>query len=84
MASYPADVEEYIKSKVDTGEFDSEDAFISKATRLYRELETRHAQLKSDVRAAIDEVQEGNSVPLDIEAIKQGLANELDEQGMPH
>ncbi len=83
MAGYPIDVEQYIKSKVSTGEFSSEDAFICEATRVYREIESRYQHLKLDVQAAIDEVRAGHTQPLDIEAIQQELSNEIDERGMP-
>ena len=83
MANYPADIEQYIKAKVATGEFNSEDSFLCEATRVYRDMETRHQQLKSDVQAAIDEVNSGKTLPMDMEIVKDELAREIDEQGSP-
>ncbi len=48
----------------------------TEAIRVYRELETRHAQLKSDVQAAIDEADQDLAEPLDIEAIKAELTSQ--------
>ena len=56
----------------------------SEAARLYREIETRHQQLKTDVQAAIDEADRGESEVLDIDSIKQELVDELDSRGRPH
>ena len=51
--------------------------------RLYLEIEIKHAQLKADIQAAIDEADRGLGKPLDIEAIKSQLAVELDKEGRP-
>jgi len=83
MAGYPPDLEEYVEQKVQSGEFRSRDEFAAEAARLYRELDERHAALKSDVGAALDEARRGESQPLDIEALKQALIDNLDERGSP-
>jgi hypothetical protein len=46
------------------------------AVRLYREMETRRAQLKADIQEAIDESDRGLSEPLDMEAIEAELEAE--------
>ncbi len=83
MTVFPADIEAYVQQKLAAGEFKSRDELAIKALRLYREMEKRHAQLKSDVQAAIDEADRGLSEPMDIEAIKAELRAELDSQGRP-
>jgi Arc/MetJ-type ribon-helix-helix transcriptional regulator len=83
MASYPPDLEEYVEQKVQSGEFRSRDDFAAEAARLYRELEERHRALKSDISAALGEAKQGESEPLDLEALGQELRDELDEQGNP-
>jgi putative addiction module CopG family antidote len=81
MATYPPDLEAYVQQKIASGEFHSRDELAVEAVRLYREVEARHAQLKADIHAAIDEADRGLCKPLDIEAIKAELAAEFDEQG---
>ncbi|MEX0978781.1 MAG: hypothetical protein WDZ48_08025 [Pirellulales bacterium] len=83
MATYPPDLEAYVQQKIASGEFQSRDELAAEAVRLYRELEARHAQLKSDVQAAIDEADRGLCEPLDIETIKAELSAELDSHGRP-
>jgi Arc/MetJ-type ribon-helix-helix transcriptional regulator len=73
MASFLPDIEAYVLQKIATGQFGSRDELAAEAIRVYRDLETKHAQLKSDVQAAIDEADRGLSKPLDIEAIKAEL-----------
>jgi len=79
----PVDLERYVGSKVASGAFGSREEFLVEAVRVYRELEARHELIKADVRAGIDQADRGLSEPLDIEAIKRELAEELDDQGRP-
>ncbi len=83
MFPYPPDLAQYIQTKVANGQFRSPDDFAIEAARLYRELEQRHEQLKSDIAAAIEEADRGECEPLDIESIKAELSAELDEEGQP-
>ncbi|MFH1923726.1 MAG: type II toxin-antitoxin system ParD family antitoxin, partial [Planctomycetota bacterium] len=75
------ELEQYVQQKVASGQFASAEEFASEAMRLYRDLEARHESLKRDVQAALDQSEKGQSMPLDMDAIKQELTDELDEQG---
>jgi putative addiction module CopG family antidote len=70
MASFLPDIESYVQQKIATGQFGSREELAAEAIRIYRDLETKHAQLKSDVQAAIDEADQGLSEPLDMDSIK--------------
>jgi Arc/MetJ-type ribon-helix-helix transcriptional regulator len=82
-APLPAELEQYVETKVAAGEFASRDALVLEAVRLYRELELRHDLLKADIQLAIKQSDEGMSAPLDIQAIQRELSEELDERGRP-
>jgi putative addiction module CopG family antidote len=83
MLTYPPDIESYVQQTVAKGTFRSRDEFAVEAARLYREIESRREQLKSDIQAAIEEANRGESAPLDIEAIKRELTEELNLNGQP-
>ena len=75
-------LEAYVQHKLAAGQFASRDELTAEAVRrVYRELETKRAQLKSDVQAAIDEAEQGLAEPLDIDAIKAELTAELAPDG---
>lgn len=76
MFDVPQDLETYVARKVATGQFRSVDELAIEALRVYRELEAKHAQLKSDVQAAVEESDRGLCEPLDIEAIKREVRSE--------
>lgn len=83
MATYPPDLEAYVQQKIAAGQFRSREELAIEAVRLYREIEQKRANLKSDVQAAIDEADRGLCEPMDIDAIKAELRAELDSQGRP-
>ena len=75
------DIEEYVQQKIASGEFESREQFALEAMRIYRELEARHEQLRTEVQERITQAEQGQVGPLDIGAIKQELVDELDENG---
>jgi Arc/MetJ-type ribon-helix-helix transcriptional regulator len=80
MATFLPDIEAYVQQKLATGQFRSREELAAEAIRLYRDLEVTHAQLKSDVQAAIDEAEQGLTEPLDIDDIKAEIMSELDAE----
>ncbi len=83
MTNPTSDLDHYVNAKIASGEFGSREEFLLETARIYRELETQHADLKSQVQERIGEANKGGVEPLDIEAIKAELAQELDETGRP-
>ena len=81
MPGLSPDLEQYVQQKVASGQFSSSEEFAVEAMCLYRELEDRHALLKADVQIALEQSARGESAPLDMDAIKRELIDELDEQG---
>ena len=83
MTNPTADLDQYVDAKIASGEFGSRDEFFLETARVYRDLEAKHADLKFLVRQRIDEANQGELAPLDIDAIKEELTRELDETGQP-
>jgi Arc/MetJ-type ribon-helix-helix transcriptional regulator len=81
MSTYPPEIENYVERKIATGQFRSREEFAEEAARVYQALDERHAKLKNDVQAAIDEANAGLSEDLDIDVIKQEIIAEVDENG---
>jgi Arc/MetJ-type ribon-helix-helix transcriptional regulator len=81
MANPNSDLDRYVDAKVSSGEFGSREEFFLETARVYRELEARHADLKSLIQERIDEAERCELDSLDIDAIKAELARELDTTG---
>ncbi len=74
----PAELEQYVDEKIASGQFASRDAFLVEAVRMYREFESRHEMLKSEIRAAVQQAEQGMTEPLNIEAIQRELSEPCD------
>jgi Arc/MetJ-type ribon-helix-helix transcriptional regulator len=59
----PTDLQGYVRQKVDSGAFSSEQEFAAAAIRLYCDLESRHELLRADVQAAIDQSDRATASP---------------------
>ena len=68
------DLEQLIDAKVDSGHYESATEVVSDALRLLDEWDriqaARQAELKRDIRRGLEQLDRGESAPLDIEAIK--------------
>jgi Arc/MetJ-type ribon-helix-helix transcriptional regulator len=83
MTNQTSDLDQYVDAKISSGEFGSREEFFLETARIYRELEARHADLKSLIQERIGEADGSDLQPLDIDAIKAELAQELDACGRP-
>ena len=81
MATYSPDLQQFVQDQLATGEFRDEEDLMQQALTVYRELRTRHDTLRADIESAIAQANRGEVAPLDIDAIKAELTNELDEAG---
>ena len=63
-------IDQYVHQKIASGQFSSREEFARETFRVYRELETQHAELRAEVQRRIAGVERGEVGPLDIEAIK--------------
>ena len=63
-------IDRYVQQKIASGQFASREEFSREAIRVYRELETQHAELQAEVQRRIAQVERGEVGPLDIEAVK--------------
>jgi Arc/MetJ-type ribon-helix-helix transcriptional regulator len=75
------DLQTYVASKVASGQFGNAEEFATEAIRVYRKIERDHAELCSAVQERIARADAGDLVPLDIDALKQQLAEGLSEDG---
>lgn len=79
--TYPPDLQQIVDEELASGDFESESDLLIRALKVYRELKARHNSLRKDVETAIATADRGEVAPLDIDAIKAELTNELDESG---
>ena len=66
-------LEQYVDSKVASGEFRSREEFFFETARVFKDLEERHASLKALMAERMEEAARGEVAPLDVAAIKEEL-----------
>ena len=81
--TYPPKLDQVVKQELASGAFRSEEELVINALSAFREMRLRHDQLHHDVQEAIGQARRGDIAPLDIDAIKSELMNEIDDQGQP-
>ncbi len=62
--SIPKDLEDYVQSKVASGQCASQEALIAEALRVYRKIEESHAELRASVEEARRDHDRGDYVAL--------------------
>ena len=59
--------QQFVNQKLQSGEFDSPEAVVDEALRRWREDDRAVAKLKAAVQAGLDQLDDGQGAPLDIE-----------------
>lgn len=72
-------IEQYIRDKVDSGEFASPEEFTQEAVRVYHRLETQQAELQAEMQKRIVEADRDEVAPLNMERIKAVGRNRLQD-----
>lgn len=80
---YTPEIAEFVEQELASGEFTDESALVNQALQFYRELKLRHGDLKQHIGVALDQADQGQVSPLDIDEIVSELEEELDETGQP-
>ena len=68
--AYPPDLLSFVQRELAAGAYSSEDELLLEGVRVLRELKLRHDQLRADVVHAIAQADRGETMPMDVEAIK--------------
>ena len=77
----PRELEPFIRRALSAGEYRSKDELVLDAVRTLRELKRRHRLLKDDIRHAIEQLDRGKGMTLDMNAIKVKARARFASQG---
>jgi putative addiction module CopG family antidote len=85
--SLPADLAAFVHEQVDRGSFPTEEEVVVAALSLLRDHEElrriRLERLKAKIQPALDRLDRGEGVPLDMQDIKDEISRRLAEEGKP-
>jgi len=78
--TFPTDLNQFIQDELQTGGYADEDAVLTAALEVFREVRQRHAELRGRVQESLAESHGGEATPLDLDKIRQLLTNRLTQQ----
>jgi Arc/MetJ-type ribon-helix-helix transcriptional regulator len=81
LDAYPPDLRDFVIQKIADGSFRSADEFAVKAASLYKELEERRVELRSQVQAGLDELDRGDFTEVTDEASLDSLFERIKDRG---
>ncbi len=78
--TFPTDINQFIQDELQTGSYADEDAVLTAALEVFREVRQRHADLRGQVQKSLAQAHAGGATPLDINEIRQSLTNRVTQQ----
>ena len=78
--TFPTELNQFIQDELQTGGYADEDAVLTAALEVFREVRQRHAELRGRLQESLAQVHAGEATPLDMDEIRQSLTNRLDQQ----
>jgi putative addiction module CopG family antidote len=71
--SLPADIEEFVRGEVESGRYDSVEDVLHEAIGILKVRERQRDELRSDIRAAVDQIESGDYFEYDKSSLKDFL-----------
>ena len=65
--TFPTDLNQFIQDELKTGNYADEDAVLTVALEVFREVRQRHAELRGRVQESLAQAHAGESTPLDMD-----------------
>jgi len=78
--TFPTDLNQFIQDELQSGSYADEDAVLTAALEVFREVRQRHVELRGRVQASLAESHAGEATPLDMDEIRQSLTNRVAQQ----
>ncbi|MEZ6035538.1 MAG: hypothetical protein R3C17_20775 [Planctomycetaceae bacterium] len=78
--TFPTDLNQFIQDELQTGGYADEDAVLTAALEVFREVRHRHAELRDRVQESLAQARRGGATPLKMDDIRQSLVNRLAQQ----
>lgn len=73
---FPADVADFVRQSLATGEYANEEDLVVDAVRWLRDVRLRREALRQDIQAAIAELNAEQGQPWEVESLKRELRSE--------
>lgn len=78
--TFPADLNQFIQDELQAGGYADEDAVLTAALEVFREVRQRHAELRGRVQTSLSQARAGDTSALNMDEIRQALMDRLAQQ----
>lgn len=77
------EIKKFIADEMATGSYENESDLMAEALNVFRELKSRHSELRQQIQQSLNDEKNGHVAPFDVNEIIAELELELDETGQP-
>ena len=77
--TFTAELNQFIQDELQTGGYANEDAVLTAALEVFREVRQRHAELRERVQESLTQSHAGETSLLDMNQLRQSLTTRLDQ-----
>ena len=77
--TFTAELNQFIQDELQTGGYANEDAVLTAALEVFREIRQRHAELRERVHESLSQSHAGETSLLDMNQLRQSLTTRLDQ-----
>ena len=77
---FTAELNQLIQDELQTGGYADEDAVLTAALEVFREVRQRHSELRGRVQESLAQMHAGEITPLDMDEIRKSLTSRLDQR----
>jgi len=78
--TFPTDLNQFIQDELQTGGYADEDAVLTAALEVFRQVRQRHSDLRARVQESLAQAHAGQATSLDMDEIRESLTNRLIQQ----
>lgn len=78
--TFTAELNQFIQDELQTGGYANEEAVLTAALEVFREVRQRHAELRERVRESLAQSHAGETSLLDMNQLRQSLTTRLDQR----
>jgi Arc/MetJ-type ribon-helix-helix transcriptional regulator len=77
--TFTAELNQFIQDELETGDFANEDAVLTAALEVFREVRQRHTELRERVQESLTQSHAGETSLLDMNQLRQVLTTRIDQ-----
>ena len=80
IATFPPDIQQFVREEVASGHYRSEDELVLEAVRYYRESSVRLQRLREEIKTSLEQLNLGEGIELADDAALETFFDQIDAE----